>query len=157
TYVARIGKNTGYSGADWLASVPTGSAGSYVLSTTQSTAAGGQALNHVAPPNYWAPTATGVVNDGSSRQHPQVSELTITFSEPVDISDLAGAFVVKDASGNSLSIHVTVTAGTDNGNNTATGVTQVVITFNDDGVHTVTFANADPFGNSVGLADGNFF
>src|SRR5262249_45099156 len=55
TYVARIVQNKGYSSADWLASVPTGSAGSYTLSATQSTAFAGQALNHVAGPNYWAP------------------------------------------------------------------------------------------------------
>jgi hypothetical protein len=157
TYVARIGKNTGVTSADWLASVPTGVGGLYTLSATQSTAFAGQALNHVAGPNYWAPRATVMVNDGSSSQHSQVSELTVSFSEPVDISDIAAAFVVKDAQNNPLSVHVTIVQGTDNGNNTASGVTLVVITFNADATHTVTFASPDPFGNTVGLKDGNFF
>ena len=97
------------------------------------------------------------VNDGSSAQHSQVSELTVTFNEPVDISDIAGAFVVKDAQGNPLSINVIIAAGTDNGDNTATGVTMVLITFNGDATHTITFTNPDVFGNTVGLKDGNFF
>jgi autotransporter-associated beta strand protein len=158
-YVGRIAENTGESSSDWLASVPTlVSSGSYTLSTTQSTAFGGQALNNIGSPNFWAPEETVVVNDGTNPQHSQVSELTVNFNEPVSIANLTGDFTVQDKSGNAIATTVTVTAGTDNGNNTASGVTQLVLTFNSDtSADTFAFANADPFGNTRGLVDGNYF
>jgi hypothetical protein len=58
---------------------------------------------------------------------------------------------------------VTATSPTGQMNNVVTGpvaassVSQVVITFADDGVHSFTFGGADPLGNTVGLKDGNFF
>jgi hypothetical protein len=160
TYLGRNARNTGVTGGDWLASVPTGGGGLFVLGAGQSTASGGQALNHVGGPNDWAPRASTAVMDGTSAQHSQVTELTVTFSEPVDISSLSGAFVVTDAQGNALSINVLVTAGTDNGNGTASGVRVIQITFNQDGTHTYALSNTytDRFGTVSGVAlnDGNY-
>jgi hypothetical protein len=160
SYVGRIAKNTGFSNADWLASVvtPTGTAtGNFNLSTTQSTQFAGQALNNVGGPNYWAPSEAVVVNDGSSSQHSQVSELTVTFNEPVDISDVA-AFSVKDAQGATLSTNVLIGGAVVSPGTGASGVSSLVITFN---AGTDTFAYpagiTDPLGNTVALNDGNYF
>jgi hypothetical protein len=163
TYAGRIAKNTGESSSDWLASVLTGTpATQFTLSATQSTAFAGQSLNHVGGPNYWAPFITNVfVNDGSSSQHSQVSELTITFSEAVTIAS-ATAFSIVDSNGIPLSINI-LTASPINGGTPlvfpATGVLSVVITFNNSGSDTFAYATGvtDPLGNSVGLNDGNYF
>jgi hypothetical protein len=168
-YVGRIAQNTGHSSADWLASVVTGTAstGVFNLGTTSSTQFGGQPLNSVGGPNDWAPQMTVAVNDGSSNQHSQVAELSLTFSAPVNIVDLRSDFQVKDASGNLLSINVfdlntgATTIGT-TGAVPDTGATQVFVTFNADATHTFTFGTTtftDLFGNAptVGLLDGNYF
>jgi murein DD-endopeptidase MepM/ murein hydrolase activator NlpD len=158
SYVGRVGKSTGSTGSSWLASVPAGSNGAFTLGTTQSTQFPGQALNSVGGPNYWAPQAPVLVNDGSSSQHSQVSELTVTFNEPVSIGNLSSTFQVMDAptGGTALNITVSVVSGTVNGNS-ATNVTVIRIKFNADATHTIAFTNPDPFGNTVGLNDGNYF
>jgi len=159
-YVGRIAKNTGSSNADWLASQPTGSNGSFVLGTN-STQFAGQALNNVGGPNYWAPNETVVVNDGSSNQHSQVSELTLTYNEPVTIANLTTDFSVLDAQGNPLSINVLDNHGLSSGSDS--NVTKVVITFNlNTGAaagDTYAYGTSltDNFGNAIALTDGNFF
>jgi hypothetical protein len=113
-YVARIAQITGSSGVAWLGSVLAGGGNSFTLSTStlgQSTNFTGQSVNNVNGPNYWAPNETVLVNDGSSNQHSQVSELTMNFNEPVNISNLFTDFAVKDSSGNFLSINVTTDTG----------------------------------------------
>jgi hypothetical protein len=169
-YVGRIAQNTGSSSADWLASLVTGTASTGVFNLgagTNSTQFAGAALNNIGGPNDWAPQMTVQVNDGSSNQHSQVAELTLTFSSPVNIADLVSEFQLKDASGNVLSITVTdlnnalTTAG-------ATGpvpdpsTTQLFISFNAGSIDTFNFGTAtftDQFGNTptVGLNDGNYF
>jgi hypothetical protein len=161
SYLGRIARNTGVTGSSWLASVPTGSNGSFALDATNSTGFGGQALDHVGGANDWAPQETVQVMDGTSKQHSQVSELTVTFNEPVSISSLSGAFQVADQQGNLLSINARVTTGTDNHDGTASNVKVIQITFNGDATHTFSFGNAytDKFGtvSNVGLNDGNYF
>jgi hypothetical protein len=168
TYAARVAQNTGYSAADWLASQPTGSGGSFVLGPN-STRFAGQALNHVGGPNNFAPAMSVQVNDGNP-QHSQVSYLVLTFNEPVTIAatDLTTVFSVKDAANNPLSLAIT-SNGTVSGS-TLTGVTRVTITFN---AGADVFAFAAPVTTSTpqapalaaaglsqvstGLNDGNFF
>jgi hypothetical protein len=170
TYVARIAKNTGYSGSDWLASQPAGSGGSFTMSAN-STQFAGQALNHVGGPNYFAPNLTVQVNDGNA-QHSQVSYLVLTFNEPVVIdvtSGLASVFGIKDASNTALNLNIT-TNGTPSGN-TLTGVTRVTITFAAGSPDTFNFgtavttttpqapalAAAGLSSITTGLNDGNYF
>jgi hypothetical protein len=169
TYVGRIAENTGTSNGSWLGSVITGTAtAGLTLSSTQSTAFGAQPLNNVGGPNDWAPQEAVVVNDGSSTQHSQVAELTVTFNEPVDIVDLASDFQVVDAGGNVLSITVT---DPDTGATTAgatgpvpdDGATVLVISFNEGSVDTFNFGTAAftdanyGYQPTVGLVDGNYF
>ncbi len=167
-YVGRIAQNTGSSGADWLGSVVTGtpSSGMFFLGSPNSTAFAGQPLNSIGGPNDWAPQLTVAVNDDSSNQHSQVAELTLTFSTPVNIVDLASDFVLKDASGNPLSINVSdpVSGATTEGASGPvpdSGATQLFVTFNADATHTFNFITPylDQFGNTltVGLVDGNYF
>src|SRR5262249_23050548 len=83
TYLGRISQHTGPSSAGWPASVPTGSSGAFPLGAgnqTSDTNYSGQPLNHIGGPNFWAPQMNVAVNDGTSVQHAQVSELTVTFS-----------------------------------------------------------------------------
>jgi hypothetical protein len=157
-YVGRIAQNVGSTSTDWLGSQLSGTPAAGFTLGTNSTAFVGTLLNNVGGTNGWAPEETVSVNDGSSAQHSQVTELTVTFNTPVSIAKLQTDFVVKDASGNVLTTVVTVTAGTDNGNGTASGVTQLVITFNTDtSADTYAFSLPDPFGNTRGLVDGNYF
>ncbi len=167
-YVGRIAQNTGSSGADWLGSVVTGtpSSGMFFLGSPNSTAFAGQPLNSIGGPNDWAPQLTVAVNDDSSNQHSQVAELTLTFSTPVNIVDLASDFVLKDASGNPLSINVSdpgtgATTEGASGPVPDSGATQLFVTFNADATHTFNFITPylDQFGNTltVGLVDGNYF
>jgi hypothetical protein len=168
-FVGRIAQNTGYSSADWLASVVTGTpgTGAFNLGTVNSTQFAGMPLNNIGGPNFWAPQMTVAVNDGSSTEHSQVAELTLTFSSPVNIADLASDFVVKDAQGTALSINVTdpntgVTTVGATGPVPDSGATTLVISFNASGSDTFNFgttAFTDVFGNTptVGLNDGNYF
>jgi hypothetical protein len=164
-FVGRIAKNTGQSNTDWLASLVTGTpaTGAFTLGAgANSTQFGGQSLNSVGGPNFWAPQMTVVVNDGSDLQHSQVSELTLSFNEPVNIVDLVADFVVKDATGHVLSITVTdpntgVTTAGATGPVPDTGATVLIITFTSGSIGTFNFINPDPFGNTVGLLDGNYF
>jgi hypothetical protein len=106
TYVGRIAQHTGSSSADWLASAPTGAdaitSGSstvgFKLDPTNSTQFGGQAMNSIGGPNFWAPSMSVQVNDGNA-QHSQVGFLVLNFSEPVTIgaTDLTTVFKVKDS------------------------------------------------------------
>src|SRR5262249_22032292 len=145
-YVGRVAKRTGTSSTDWLASNITGgtaSTGTFTLNSTQSTQFGGQSLNHVGGPNYWAPSLSVAVNDGTPTtlgffQHSQVSQLTLTFNEAVTITD-PSAFSVVDAQGHSLTLDIyngegLLTPG-------ATGVTTLLIAFNND-TSSDTFAYA---------------
>jgi hypothetical protein len=117
TYVGRIDQNTGSSSADWLASVPlaTGSSSQpFKLDTTKTTSAstyGGQPLNSIGGPNFWADQMHVAVNDGTSNQHSQVSELTLTFAAPVTLTGVVSKF--------------TVTAATDNGSTAGTATLTV--------------------------------
>jgi hypothetical protein len=158
-FAGRIAQNTGHSSADWLASVLAGTPTAGFTLGANSTAFVGQAINNVGGTNAWAPQMTVAVNDGSNTQHSQVSELTLAFNEPVDIVDLATDFVVKDASGNALSVNYLI--GGTPATGAQSGVTVLVITFNPGSGatagDTVAFLNPDPFGNTVGLSDGNFF
>ncbi len=167
-YVGRIAQNTGSSGADWLGSVVTGtpSSGMFFLGSPNSTAFAGQPLNSIGGPNDWAPQLTVAVNDDSSNQHSQVAELTLTFSTPVNIVDLASDFVLKDASGNPLSINVSdpntgATTMDATGPVPDSAATLLFVTFNADATHTFNFITPylDQFGNTltVGLVDGNYF
>jgi hypothetical protein len=168
-YVGRIAQNTGTSSADWIASVVTGTAssGTFNLGVVDSTNFAGQPLNSIGGPNDWAPQESVAVNDGSSDQHSQVAELTVTFSEAVNIADLASDFQVLDAAGNALSITVTdpidgVTTAGATGPVPDTDVTTLVISFNAGSLDTFNFGEAtwtDVFGNTptVGLNDGNYF
>ncbi len=165
-YVARIATLTGESNADWLASVLSGTIPNLTLGSN-STQFAGQSLDNMAGPNDWAPELSVAVNDGSSVQHSQVSELTLTFNEPVSIANLSTDFQVMDTSGNPLSINVSDSNGNSSGSDT--GVTSVVITFNlnegpggssgDTYAYGMTngVANTDVYGNTVALNDGNFF
>jgi hypothetical protein len=167
-YVGRIAQNVGSTSSAWLASQLTGTpAGGFKLGPN-STAFVGSSLNNVGGPNGWAPIETVSVNDGTSSQHSQILELTVTFSAPVNITDLAAAFHVVDQNGVALSINVTdfntgaTTVGA-TGPVPDTGATSVVITFNPDATHTFTatsqvFTDANN-GNkpTVGLVDGNYF
>jgi hypothetical protein len=158
-FAGRNAKNTGTSSADWLGSVVTGNAstGVFSLGGTNSTAFAGQPLNNVGGPNFWAPSATVLVNDGTSAQHSQVTQLTVLFSQPVNISDVA-AFSVKDAQNNPLTVNVVIGGSVVPPGTGATGVTQAVINFNNDtSADTFAFAAADPLGNTRGLNDGNYF
>jgi hypothetical protein len=170
-YAGRIGIHTGETNADWLASLVTGTTGVQTLGPN-STQFAGQSLDNISGPNFWAPALTVVVNDGSSNQHSQVSELTLFFDEPVNIVNLLTDFQVKDANGNVLSINVTdpntgVTTVGATGPVPDTGATMLVITFNlntgaaagDTYAYGTTGGtpNADVFGNSIALTNGNFF
>jgi hypothetical protein len=117
-YVGRIGQFTGSSSADWLASIPTGTTPNFVLGTnTSNSNYSGQKLNNIGGPNFWADQMKVVVNDGTSNQHSQVSELTLTFASPVTLNGIASQF--------------TITAATDNGSGagTATVTTSVAHNF----------------------------
>jgi hypothetical protein len=167
TFAGRIAKNTGYSSADWLASQPAGSAGSYTLSAN-STAFAGQSLNSVGAPNFWAPAMTVQVNDGNP-QRSQVSFLVLNFNEAVTIgtTNLASVFQVKDAANNAVGLNIT-SNGTVSGS-TLTGVTQVRITFTGttDTFNFITaVTSSTPQAPSLppgitslttGLNDGNYF
>jgi hypothetical protein len=259
TYVGRISQNTGSSSADWLASVPVASAttGLFNLGAgtqTSNTNFSGQPLNHIGGPNTWAAQMQVLVNDGTSNQHSQVSELTLTFSSPVTLNGQvsrflvaangavfnagagtatitfqtshnflvgqsvtvvsvagtgwAGIKVITAVTANSITFasgtiaaNGTVTVGTSAvqalntattgtsgfqnifqvvsavGNNPVnavfviptgfgtynattgqgTNVTKVIVRFLSTPLTTLSFTNADPFGNKVGLVDGNFF
>jgi hypothetical protein len=169
-YVGRIATHTGSSSADWLASVVTGTpaSGTFNLGAVNSTQFAGQPLNSIGGPNDWAPQMTVSVNDGSSTQHSQVAELTLTFNEAVNIVDLSTDFQVKDAQGNLLNINVSdpntgvTTVGAPPGAVPDSGATLLIISFNADATHTFNFGTTtftDVFGNTptVGLVDGNYF
>src|SRR5262249_46332180 len=101
-YVGRISQNTGSSSADWLASRPatTGTPGGVApgaASPTSDPNYSGQLLNHIGGPNFWAAQMKVVVNDGTSNQHSQVSELTLTFSAPVNLTGTADRFNITSA------------------------------------------------------------
>src|SRR5262249_5305229 len=100
TYLGRISQRTGSSSADWLASVPAGSAGAFTLgggNQTSDTNYSGAKLNPLGGPNFWANQMKVVVNDGTSIQHSQVSELTLTFASPVTLTGTADRFLVTSA------------------------------------------------------------
>jgi hypothetical protein len=97
-YVGRISQFTGSTSADWLASVPTGTAPNFVLGTnTSNTGFSGQPLNNIGGPNFWADQMTVKVNDGTNSQHSQVSELTLTFASPVKLTGTADRFQISSA------------------------------------------------------------
>jgi hypothetical protein len=98
-YVGRISQSTGSSSADWLASVPTGTAPNFVLNATNTSNAtfASQPLNSIGGPNLWADQMKVVVNDGTSSQHSQVSELTLTFASPVRLAGTADRFQITSA------------------------------------------------------------
>jgi hypothetical protein len=101
TYVGRISQSTGSSSADWLASVPTGTAPNFVLGTnTSNTNFSGEPLDSIGGPNFWADQMKVVVNDGTSNQHSQVSELTLTFASPVKLTGTADRFQITAATDN---------------------------------------------------------
>jgi hypothetical protein len=149
-YVGRISQNTGSSSADWLASVPTGTAPNFVLGTnTSNTNFSGQPLNNIGGPNYWADQMKVVVNDGTSTQHSQVSELTLTFASKVTLAGTPEHFQITSAVDNgSAAGTATVTTSTAHdfvvgqtvgivgvtgtgwsGNKVVTAVTSTTITF----------------------------
>jgi hypothetical protein len=161
TYVGRDAQNTGSSSADWLASVPTGTPTTGYSLGSNSTEFGGSPLNNVGGPNYWTPEETVVVNDGSSSQHSQVAELTVTFSQPVNIANLGTDFQVVDAAGQVLSTTATDNNGVSSGSDS--GVTSVVITFNAGSVDSFSLAEATYTDQNTGtmptvvLNNGNYF
>src|SRR5262249_10606725 len=69
-------------------------------------------------------------------------------------------FQVLDAGNNPVTLLFTIPTG-GGGYNATTGagtlVSTLIIRFLGTGTLTTTFAGADPFGNKVGLVDGNFF
>ena len=167
-YVGRIGMSSTATASAWLASLVTGSSGNLSLGAGANTTTeefSGQSLDNISGPNYWAPNMTVLVNDGSTVtvngqnyvQHSMVDELTLNFNEPVNIANLSSDFVVKDASGNPIATTATITA-TQTGDGLSSDVTQVTLTFNSDtSADTYAFTAADPYGNTRGLVDGNYF
>jgi hypothetical protein len=101
-YVGRIDQNIGSSSAGWLASFVNTSAenSQYSLGTgsnTTNTSYSGEPLNNIGGPNDWAVQQTVYVNDGTSNQHSQVAELTITYSSPVTLSGTVASLPITSA------------------------------------------------------------
>jgi hypothetical protein len=149
-FLGRISQNTGSSSADWLASVLAGTAPNFTLGTnTSTTAFVGQPLNSIGGPNFWADQMKLAVNDGTSSQHSQVSELTLTFASPVRLAGTADRFQITSAVDNGSAagtatvttsiahdflvgqtINIVGVTGTGwNGNKVVTAVTATTITF----------------------------
>jgi hypothetical protein len=171
-YVGRIDQNTGSSSADWLASVPAAqsTSGLFTLDTTKTSNSNlaGQRLNTIGGPNTWATEMQVFVNDGTSNQHSQVSELTVTFSAPVTLAGQVSKFTVTAATDNGStagtatvttsathnfvvgqSVSITGVTGTGwNGTKTITAVTSTTITFSRG---TIT-ANGTTSGTSAATA-----
>ncbi|MBX9628182.1 MAG: Ig-like domain repeat protein, partial [Gemmataceae bacterium] len=156
TYAGRVGRSTGYAAADWLAAVADQARGAIRLHSLRSTAFAGQVLAHVGGPNFFAPTATVVVNDGRSAQRSLVSSVAVRFDLPVAVAD-PGAFRLRTAGGVYLDIIVTDAATGRPLAAGATGVREVRLAPRPGSPFTVAFARPDPWGYSVGLADGNYF
>lgn len=103
-----------------------------------------------------------MVNDGSSNQHSQVTQLTVTFTQGVDITDLAATFSVlvgDSVEGTPLGLTFIVD-GVDEGDGMGVNVTNakvVILKFMDDGgVNTLPAVDATGAA-AVGLVDGNYF
>ncbi|MBX9580530.1 MAG: Ig-like domain repeat protein [Gemmataceae bacterium] len=156
TYVGRVGRSVGHAAADWVgaavAAVRGAPAGTFALPDGRSTAFPGQLLAHVGAANDWAPRAAVLVNDGADPQRSHVGQLTVTFGRPVDIAGL-GAFALSGPA--PVGFAVTPLDGTANGDGSYSGVTTAVVRFA-AGPGTVPYATPDPWGNTVGLADGDY-
>jgi autotransporter-associated beta strand protein len=157
-YMGRTAGSTGSSSTAWLASMLAGTPAAGFTLGTNSTMFAGAALNTVGGPNNWAPQESVVVNDGSSNQHSQVGELTVNFTGPVNIANLATDFEVLDASGTALTVTYFIGGAAATG--AQTGVTQLVISFA-GGTDQFAFGvpQTDANGNVMtdGLNDGNYF
>lgn len=176
SFVSRIAQLTAQSSSAWLASEPSttnsASAANFDLNATYSTAFAGQPINNINAPPDWAPQLGVYVNDGTSVQHSQVTEITLDFSEPVNaLSTLASTFAVTDANNNPLSVnYYTVSGGvptSQSGSSKPTDFEELVITFNAGSGATagdtfnfgsgVTETDSNGIVTSVGLETGNYF
>jgi hypothetical protein len=156
TYAGRVGRSTGHAAADWVgaaaAAVRGAPAGTFALPDGRTTAFPGQVLAHVGAANDWATRATVLVNDGADPQRSQIGQLTVRFGRPVDITGL-GAFALSGPG--PVGIVATPLDGAADGGGGYAGVTAVLVRFL-PGPGTVPFATPDPWGNAVGLADGDY-
>jgi hypothetical protein len=177
TYVGRISQSTGSSSADWLASVPTGTAPNFVLGTnTSNTNFSGEPLNSIGGPNFWADEMNVVVNDGTSNQHSQVSELTLTFASPVKLTGTADRFQITAATDNGASANtatVTTSSAHDfmvgqtiniigvtgtgwTGNKVITAITSTTITFARGTITANGTTSASSFAQATGSLSSSF-